>query len=1182
MNKLKKIFVSAAMAVIMLVSAAAAVATTIPVGAEGEVNVNEPLTEQFTIKDEFTVGGWIQFYNTDTTPYLDQVEELANAGMNLILLPHNVSPGTGGTNVTTNYRPEGFYSALDALAQEINMYYMYQGTDAYDFEASYAEVKELANCIGYHLKDEPSSAQMDALAEYVRQFKAADPTRIPYVNLFPNYAGATNLGGTYRDYVTKWVNVVGPENMDWLYFDHYPFTQTEDVRSTYFSDLEVIRDVAYKNGKIKTGGFTQMGSWNGMTRPTPDMARWSVNSLLTYGLKSISHFCWVAPTYVAPENGGEGMRDFVTDSDGNPTDLYEPMSIVNWQTRQIGSVLMNLDVKHAYHTGKTPVGAEGLPSSFILQPGSASDGFVYSIAYTKDTNEPYLLVFNKALSGAAKEYSFNVDLTTGIQQLRHYKTTDYTIDTLPDPRDLENTLLAPEEILIDVTSGSFTDNFLPGEMKVYKIEGDNVVIFEDLAVPESSHGSGVYTGPQRISLMTGDTGAKIYYTVDGSYPEAGAEGTYLYEGPITLGAYGESKNYTIRAVSVRGTDVSSVFDLDMMIMDAPYNAAGGLVAKFTSLDGTRELTYEGFNGSPSNIKNLTDGSFDPFNSVLRTSEVGWAVLDLGEVKKIDGVSFSMWHDWWFGSVEIQVAKNADFSDAVTVYQKDSMQNVPNVGTSVTFDPIDARYVRMTNNCKGENQCSLFTELQVKTYYRAESNLLADTANWATLAQGAFSNDGNVIKETTPYQQSNWDKAYSYNARTYKNFMIDATMSIDVSDPAAWGYVGVQIFRDSTTVLQSNAGRGLVVGIEPKGRALLWDGSKEVGALDANIVGWSVGSTFDFKLVVYEGTISLAIDGRPVLNEYKPEYAGKSGYISIHSGLLPMTVTSFGITELTDENFTFATKGQAVQTTADVKVAVERYVAEADVISQLGDTVTVYDTAGKAYEVGVTWKADGYDRTQTGNFDFIGTLDKDDLKALNLSNVYGVNVIATVFVRSEVDKSVVENLISIANGLHSYEYTEESWEYLQLKVEAAEDILADPFLVQSDINVGMFQLYDAIYKFLVYAGDLTELNEAIAQANALDPAEYTEYSWVDYAAVIAEAEAYQAQTFKTVKGVEDQVKALKEAEKLLVKTATVQPELEITVPNVEPTTNSCNAGIGAEAGVAAMALAVAALVKGKKD
>ena len=36
MNKLKKIFVSAAMAVIMLVSAVAAVATTIPAGAEGE------------------------------------------------------------------------------------------------------------------------------------------------------------------------------------------------------------------------------------------------------------------------------------------------------------------------------------------------------------------------------------------------------------------------------------------------------------------------------------------------------------------------------------------------------------------------------------------------------------------------------------------------------------------------------------------------------------------------------------------------------------------------------------------------------------------------------------------------------------------------------------------------------------------------------------------------------------------------------------------------------------------------------------------------------------------------------------------------------------------------------------------------------------------------------------------
>ena len=84
---------------------------------------------------------------------------------------------------------------------------------------------------------------------------------------------------------------------------------------------------------------------------------------------------------------------------------------------------------------------------------------------------------------------------------------------------MENTLLAPEEIEYDVSGGSFNDTFKPGEIKIYKLLGDNLEIFEELNVPESSHQSGIYIGPQKISLTTGDNGAKIYYTTDGSFPE---------------------------------------------------------------------------------------------------------------------------------------------------------------------------------------------------------------------------------------------------------------------------------------------------------------------------------------------------------------------------------------------------------------------------------------------------------------------------------------------------------------------------------------------------------------------------------------------------------------------------------------------------------------------------------------
>ena len=1134
-------------------------------------------------KNELTVGGWVQFYDTSIRSYDEQVEDLAKAGMNTILLPTFIS-------AQTNYgqsQGKEFWDNLERLSEALNMYYFYQGSDVTEFDSAYARVKDYARCIGYHLKDEPSSAQMDALAELCNSFKQGDPSRMAFVNLFPSYAGATNLGGTYRDYVTKWANLYGSGySEDLFYFDHYPFTQTEDVRSTYFSDLEIIRDVAYKNGKLRTGGFTQMGSWNGMKRPTADMARWSTYSLLTYGLKSISHFCWVAPQYVSPENGGEGMRDFVTDSKGNKTDLYEPMSILNWQIRQLGGILSNIDVKHAYHTAKVPAGAEGLPSGFLMQPDGSGDSFIYSIAYDKVKNEPYLLVFNKALSGGAKEYTFRFDLNSGIRAMRYYKPTDFSYDALPDPTDL-TTLGTPEEIVYDVSGGSFTQSFLPGEMKIYKLEGENgapVEIFEDLAVPESSHRSGVYVGPQKVTLTTGDKGAKIYYTTDGSFPDADSANTKEYDGKaIEVGRYGETATYTVRAVSVRGGDVSSVLDLDLIIADASRNAASGKGAKFYSKDLTREISFNGFNGATANAAHVTDGSYDAWQSVVQTSELGWAVVDLGEELSVDRFNFSFWHDWAFGDVQLKVATKADFSDAQTVYATEAMQNVPERGTTIALDsPVNARYVMLYGDCKGEHQYSLYTELQAYTAYNPGTDLIADTANWASLKGGAFTNDGKTIRETTEYQTTNWDKAYSYNGKTFGNFMLDVNMSIDVADPGAWGFAGFMIFRDGQNVVQNQTGHGLTVGIEPKGRVLLWNGSSEVGPLDANIVGWQVGNAFDLKIVVYEGTIAVAVNGRPVMTVSDASYIGKEGLISLHSGLLPLTVNKLRVTEL-GSDFSFPQKGAAVQTTEEKKLAVERFTAEKEVISGLGNTIGVTDTNGNSHIVGVTWTADGYDRTKTGNFDFIGTLSAEDLQKAGLSNLYGVKAYAKVFVRSETDASVSENLLALAASLNENEYTADSWQYLQLKVQAMWDILADRFLVQSDVNVGMFQLYDAIYKYLVYAGDTSSLETAIADAEKTDASAYTEYSYADLRQAIEEAKTYYGQTFKTYAGTEKMIAALAAAKKGLVKAPAEVPSFDETKPELKPVTAEGDGCQSSASGSAAAALAAAgiAVIKKKK-
>lgn len=1189
MKKFKQLILSA-----LTLGCAASIAASVLVagGAVIAPKAEEETSTKINTVDEFLLGAWIQYYSEDIKSYKEQTEELARCGMNLIDLPLCFSGSFTASSSSVTNDPD-FWNYLQEYTQPINMYWLYYGSDPYNFQASYDDVKDLDNCVGYHLKDEPGSALLDSLSETVKEFVAGDPTRIPFVNMYPSYAGATNLGGTYRDYLTKWVNLVGSDYLEYLYFDHYPFTASESVRSTYFSDLETVRDVAFTNGRMKTGGFTQMGSWNGMTRPTVDMARWSTYSLLAYGMKSLSHFCWVAPAYVAPENGGEGMRDFVTDYQGNPTDLYDPMTILNWQVRQLGPVFMGMDVKHAYHTYNVPSGTEALPSGFLFQPAKETDDFVYSLAYSKDDSKKYVLVFNKALSGDAKDYTINVDTNTGVQGLTYYKPTDYTLETLPDPTDL-STLTAPEEVYIDVTNGSFTAEFKPGEMKIFKLEGDSVEIFENPEIPTANLKSGIYNGQQKLSLATGDVGAKIYYTTDGSYPSPTSSTTKLYDGLISLGEDGKFSAHTIRAIGVRGTDISEVLNLDIYITDASRNILSGSIGKFLSLDMTREVGFGGFNGAPDNIKLLTDGSADPWQSVLATQEIAWAVFDLGAEYTVDRMMFSCWHDWAFANVSMQVAKTADFSDAVTVYHADVVQN-PGFSAMISaeFDPVTGRYVRFTDNAKGEGAQSIISEIQLYTTYGAGPDLIADVDNWTALSGAKFTNDGSVIHESEAYQTDNWSKAYSYNAKKYKNFMIDSTMSIDVTDPGAWGYVGFQVFRQNTEVTQSDVNQGLIVGIEPKGRVLIWNGNKELGALDANVAGWSVGSEFDFRVICYNDIIAVSINGQPVMYEVSSDFDREAGYISIHSGLLPMTVTKLSVTELGDDA-AFAVRGEAIAYIKEVKVAVERYTPVEDVLKDLPATVTVTDTAGKTCKIGVEWKSVDYDRSATGTYRFAGTLSETDLAKYNITNAYTLKTSASVFVKPEVDTSVIGNLLSIAAGLNEHEYSAETWEYLQLKVDAAKSILADPFLVQSDINVGMFQLYDAIYG-MQFTADISALTQAIEDAKAVDAAMYQTPGYTALSQAIEEAEAFMNAKLKTYACALECEAALKNAmSKLIEKIPVIGVEVKKPViePVVEPVPgeaaaekgcNSSAAGGGAALAVAGVVIATARKRrKNKKD
>ncbi len=67
-----------------------------------------------------------------------------------------------------------------------------------------------------------------------------------------------------------------------------------------------------------------------------------------------------------------------------------------------------------------------------------------------------------------------------------------------------------------------------------------------VATPVISPGSGIYAGPQLVTLSSSTPGASIYYTINGNVPLLSVPNsfTFLYSGPFTL-----SSSRTIRALA---------------------------------------------------------------------------------------------------------------------------------------------------------------------------------------------------------------------------------------------------------------------------------------------------------------------------------------------------------------------------------------------------------------------------------------------------------------------------------------------------------------------------------------------------------------------------------------------------------------------------------------------------------
>jgi hypothetical protein len=233
--------------------------------------------------------------------------------------------------------------------------------------------------IGYYITDEPNAKAFANLAGTVAYIRHKDPARLSYINLFPTYAEASQLGNkSYEEHVQQFIEIVKPELLS---YDHYHFFKTYDG-TEYFKNLGIIRkyalcyDIPFCN-IIQAIGADFL-DWR---IPTPAEHRWLVYSSLAYGAKAIVWFHWDHEWGLT----GSPQRDL----------LYNSITALNQEIRTLGPILLKLKSEAVYHSKKVPAGGIALPPGTPIQSISANADLVAGF-FSDENKQTLVMLMNKS------------------------------------------------------------------------------------------------------------------------------------------------------------------------------------------------------------------------------------------------------------------------------------------------------------------------------------------------------------------------------------------------------------------------------------------------------------------------------------------------------------------------------------------------------------------------------------------------------------------------------------------------------------------------------------------------------------------------------------------------------------------------------------------------------------------
>ena len=258
-------------------------------------------------------------------------------------------------------------------------------------------VKQLKNhpaLAGYHLRDEPGIELFPELSAWAKRIRSVDSGHFCYVNLFPNFASAKQLGTeSYDEYVQEYIRQIP---VQFVSFDYYPVYK-DKLSASWFENLELISRKSHEAGK-PFWAFVLTTNYDNdhVTPQTIAAMRLQAFCNLAYGAQGIQYFTyWSATSTNGPSQ--EDQRGAPISATGKRSVVYDRVTQMSREIQNLSGVFLGAKVISVRHTGlgaipKGTVRLTSLPEPINVFDTQGADALVSVLEKGADS---FFVIVNK-------------------------------------------------------------------------------------------------------------------------------------------------------------------------------------------------------------------------------------------------------------------------------------------------------------------------------------------------------------------------------------------------------------------------------------------------------------------------------------------------------------------------------------------------------------------------------------------------------------------------------------------------------------------------------------------------------------------------------------------------------------------------------------------------------------------